>query len=195
MIRRAGRRRGRRLRGIVLGAGVAVLCLGTALPGRAPAQDVEEPAPILSEPGAGRTVSPAPAELPEVIFPFPGIQLLLGSHQFSVHSDELDQTLGPGGIFSTACPSLFDSRSSYGKTLLATLVHVFERHVVLAYGDSVYFYGGLERLNPGEEASFRNVLESSGDVEIRVLQQSEIDELIKDATVITINNVGDLIYE
>ncbi len=103
--------------------------------------------------------------------------------------------LTPSGIFSTACPSLFDSRSSYGKTLLATLVHVFERHVVLAHGDSAYFYGGLGSLNSGEEESFRNVLESSGDVEIRVLQQSEIDELIKDATVITINKVGDLIYE
>ncbi len=101
MIRRAGRRRDRRFRGILLGAGVATLCLATALPGQAPAQDVEEPAPILAEPRAGRTVSPAPAGLPEVIFPFPGIQLLLGFHQFSVHSDELDQTLGPGGIFST----------------------------------------------------------------------------------------------
>ena len=102
--------------------------------------------------------------------------------------------LAPGGIFSTACPSLFDSESSYGKRLLATLVHVFERHVVLAHGDSVYFYGGLERLNPGEEESFRNALEGSGDVEVRVLQQSEIDELVKDATVITINRIGDLIY-
>lgn len=101
MIRHAAQRSGRRFRGIVLGAGVAMLCLATSLPGRAPAQDAEEPAPILAEPRAGLTVSPAPTELPEVIFPFPGIQLLLGFHQFSVHSDELDQTLGPGGIFST----------------------------------------------------------------------------------------------
>ncbi len=102
--------------------------------------------------------------------------------------------LTPDGIFSMACPSLFDSRSSYGKRLLATLIHVFEHHVVLSHGDFVYFYGGLERLNPGEEESLRSAFANSGDVEIRVLQQSEIDKLVKDTAVITMDKVGDLIY-
>lgn len=110
--------------------------------------------------------------------------------------------LAPTGIFSTACPSPFDSKSQYGKRLLATLTHVFDHYFVLAYGDSAYFYGGRADLSPGDEASVRSAVQSfvetsdgsPGDVEIRVVPRHEIDELLRNVPVITTNNVGDLIY-
>lgn len=114
------------------------------------------------------------------------------------HTEEFFSTargrLTPDGIFSMICPAPFDSKSRYGRRLLATLVHVFEHHVVLSRGDSVYFYGGLERLEPGEEESLRSAVDGAGEIELRVLDRSEIDALVRDAAVITVSNVGDLIY-
>lgn len=102
--------------------------------------------------------------------------------------------LNPRGVFSISSLTPFEE-SEYGRRMLATLASVFERYFALVSDGSVYFYGGgpaMEEPAPGAALLALDPAYADG---VRVLSRAEIDAAVRGARVITIGNVGDLIYE
>lgn len=104
------------------------------------------------------------------------------------------QRLTPSGLFSISSLTPLNSKSSYGKKVIKTLTHVFENYFVLDAGSAVYFYGGGREREPFAREQLERMLPPSRRREVRILLQKDVDSLVKDAEVITINNVGDLIF-
>ncbi|MBI2514105.1 MAG: hypothetical protein HYV96_19200 [Opitutae bacterium] len=103
--------------------------------------------------------------------------------------------LEPGGIFSISSLTPLAGRSSYGRRMLATLGKVFEHYVVLVHRDSAYFYGGGPGMRePGAE-EIQRLLAAAGRDGVRVYTRAEIEAMVAGEKIITMANVGDLIYE
>ncbi len=105
------------------------------------------------------------------------------------------ERLEPDGVFSISSLTPLHSSSRYGKRMLATLTHVFDRYFVILRKTSVYFYGGLEGMPSWEKSFLVDAVEHADRKEVRVFIGGEVDQLVVGADIITINNVGDLIYE
>ena len=103
--------------------------------------------------------------------------------------------LEPHGIFSISSLTPMREGSHYAKRMLATLASVFDHHWVLLQDGAAYFYGGgpglaepppeelLERVDPARRSN------------VTVLTRAQIAELTRGEKIITIANVGDLIYD
>src|SRR5262249_46903306 len=52
--------------------------------------------------------------------------------------------LQAGGLFSISSLTPFSRDSHYGKRMIATLTHVFDRYFILVHRGSVYFYGAAD---------------------------------------------------
>ncbi|HGG58312.1 MAG TPA: hypothetical protein ENK26_00145 [Gammaproteobacteria bacterium] len=103
--------------------------------------------------------------------------------------------LADQGIFSMASLSPIDSDSHYGKRLIATLTQSFDQYFVLVKGSSVYFYGGKASLNIPDKRRLRAAIHHKARDRIDIYVNQEVDELVKGARIITIANVGDLIFD
>ena len=102
--------------------------------------------------------------------------------------------LTPRGIFSISSLTPFEE-SEYGRRMLATLASVFERYFALVSDGSVYFYGGGPDMAEPAAGAALLALDPAYADGVRVLSRAEIDTAVRGARVITIGNVGDLIYE
>jgi spermidine synthase len=102
--------------------------------------------------------------------------------------------LAPGGIFSISSLTPFEE-SEYGRRMVATLTSVFDRYFVLVDGDSVYFYGGGSELREPDTAALQAAVDPTYVQGVRALSRAETDAAVRGARIITIGNVGDLIYE
>ena len=105
------------------------------------------------------------------------------------------ERLTDDGIFSIASLSPISSRSNYGKRLIATLIDVFDNYFVLVKGSSVYFYGGKSSLIIPDEQTLRSAIHHSSKDKIGIHVGSAVDKLVKGSKIITINNIGDLIFD
>lgn len=103
--------------------------------------------------------------------------------------------LSSGGMFSIASLTPLSETSRYGKRMIATLADVFDRYFLLEIGSSVYFYGGGEGMPVLDRETLRNAIDHSSRDRIKIYLQGEVDDLVAGAKIITVNNVGDLIYE
>ena len=99
------------------------------------------------------------------------------------------------GIFSIASLSPISKRSQYGKRLIYTLTQVFDNYFVLVKGSSVYFYGGKSTLNIPDKETLKAAIHHKAKDKVTVYVGSEVDELVEGARAITINNIGDLIFD
>jgi spermidine synthase len=102
--------------------------------------------------------------------------------------------LEPGGVFSISSLTPLEG-SEYGRRMLRTLTSVFDRYFALSTGDDVFFYGGGPGLVEPDAGALLRALDPAHARGVRVLTRAEIDEAVRGARVITIGNVGDLIYE
>jgi len=105
------------------------------------------------------------------------------------------ERVGPGGLFSIASLNSLDPKQRYGKKMLATLASVFDRYFVILYRGSAYFYGGDHRFAPPDKATLFNAIDHGGKQAARVLTQADVEAIVKGVGVITVNNVGELIYD
>ena len=103
--------------------------------------------------------------------------------------------LAPGGIFSISSLTPFSKTSHYGKRMVATLTHVFDRYFILVHHGSVYFYGGGPGMQIPDREALRSAVEPSRSSEVTVYLKEEIDELVRGEDVITTSNVGELIFD
>jgi spermidine synthase len=101
----------------------------------------------------------------------------------------------PGGLFSIASLNALNPKQSYGKKMLATLASVFDRYFVILYRGSAYFYGGDSHFAPPDQAALFNAIDHSGKQAARVLTQADVEAIVKGVGVITVSNVGELIYD
>ncbi len=102
--------------------------------------------------------------------------------------------LTPGGIFSISALNS-GGDSGYGRKMLATLAHVFDHYFVLEYRGSYYFCGGGPAMIEPDERALRKAIDHDGKRRVRVLSRSAVNALARGTTIITTNNVGDLIYD
>jgi len=103
--------------------------------------------------------------------------------------------VSPGGLFSIASLNSLKPKQRYGKKMLATLASVFDRYFVITYRGSAYFYGGDAHFMPPDKTALLHAIDHSGKQGAQVLTQAEVDAFVKGAGVITVNNVGELIYD
>ena len=102
--------------------------------------------------------------------------------------------LTPRGVFSISSLTPLEE-SQYGRRMLVTLASVFERYFALVSDGSVYFYGGGPDMEEPAAGAALQALDPAYADGVRVLSRAEIDTAVRGARVITIGNVGDLIYE
>ncbi len=105
------------------------------------------------------------------------------------------QRLSDGGIFSIASLSPISSDAHYGKRLIATLTRVFDHYFILVKGSSVYFYGGGAGLKIPDKHKLRAAIHHRARDRIKIYVDGEVDALVKGEKIITIANVGDLIFD
>ncbi len=103
--------------------------------------------------------------------------------------------LEPQGIFSISSLSPIKSGSHYSKRMLATLSSVFERHWVLLHQGNSYFYGGGPELVELPPMELLGRVEEHLRRDVSVLTRARVAELTRAEKIITIANVGDLIYD
>jgi spermidine synthase len=103
--------------------------------------------------------------------------------------------LTPGGVFSISSLTPVSGGSRYGKRMLATLKSVFDHYYALEHRGSVYFYGGNKDLAEPDRATLLNLVDPAWRKNVTVLTRADIDALVAGEPIITISNVGDLIYE
>jgi spermidine synthase len=103
--------------------------------------------------------------------------------------------LAPQGVFSMASRTPLDSGSLYGRRLIATLTHVFDRYFILEHGRSVYFYGGGKDMPRWTREHLIQSIEHEGRSYCRLRSGLDLDALVRGDDVITINDVAGLIYE
>ena len=103
--------------------------------------------------------------------------------------------LEPQGIFSISSLTPMREGSRYAKRMLATLASVFEHHWVLLHKGSAYFHGGGPGLTEPAPAELLERVDPAWRDEVTVLTRAQIAELTRGEKIITIANVGDLIYD
>ncbi len=108
---------------------------------------------------------------------------------------QVKRCLKPEGVFSISSLTPFDSRSRYGKRMVATLTSVFDYYFVLAYAGDIYFYGGNEAMPRFTRTQLYQAVDHPGRDKVKVYRKEEVDAIVGGARIITMNNVGDLIYE
>ena len=99
------------------------------------------------------------------------------------------------GIFSIASLTPLSSKSEYGQRMIATLASVFEHFIVLEYNGSAYFYGSNKNIENISENMLMSFVKHSQKDKINFLFKCEIDKIVKNSKIITLNNLGDLIFE
>ena len=103
--------------------------------------------------------------------------------------------LKPGGIFSIACLSRPDGGGDYAPRLLATLASVFERHFVLRRGGSLHFYGGGPEFSEPSQSEALSLLPAERSAGVSFSSRAELARLYSGAEVVTVSNVGALVYD
>lgn len=103
--------------------------------------------------------------------------------------------LEPGGIFSISSLTPMEDGSRYAKRMLATLASVFERHWVLLHRGDAYFCGGGPALAEPPPAELLERVDPTRRSRVTVLTRPELAALTRGEKIITIGNVGDLIYD
>lgn len=103
--------------------------------------------------------------------------------------------LEPGGIFSISSLTPLREGSHYSKRMLATLSSVFEHHWVLIHDGAAYFYGGGTGLAEPPPAELLERVYPARREGVRLLTRAGIADLTRGEKIITIANVGDLIYD
>ncbi len=104
------------------------------------------------------------------------------------------ERLTPRGIFSISALSS-GANANYGLKMLATLSHVFDHYFALEYRGSYYFFGGGTEMAEPSIQALRDAIEHRGKDRVRVHNRKNIKALTRGITIITTNNVGDLIYD
>ena len=79
--------------------------------------------------------------------------------------------------------------------MLATLSYVFDHYFALEYRGSYYFFGGGKDMIEPSIQTLRGAIDHSGKERVRIHSRKKIDALTRGITIITTNNVGDLIYD
>lgn len=103
------------------------------------------------------------------------------------------ENLLDGGIFSIS--SLRSKKSNYTKRVLATLIDVFDTYFVLEKKNKIFFYGICsDNLLLSKEKLYEQ-LNFSKRNDVTILLKSDIEEFVKNNEVITVNNLGDLIFD
>ncbi|MCF8242633.1 MAG: hypothetical protein K9J16_14740 [Melioribacteraceae bacterium] len=103
--------------------------------------------------------------------------------------------LTANGLFSISSLTPLKSKSKYGLRMLATLCSVFDNYFALLVNNDVYFYGGLNSLKFPGAPNLTRLIDHPKKNEIVVLSKRELDQLVEGVDVITINNLGNLIFE
>ncbi len=103
--------------------------------------------------------------------------------------------LNENGIFSISSLTPLSSRSEYGKRMIATLASVFDHFVILQYRGSAYFYGGNKKFDSISKKELMEKVNHKGKKRIKFLLKDEIDKIVEGTKVITLDNLGDLIFE
>lgn len=103
--------------------------------------------------------------------------------------------LAPGGVFSISSLTPTTGDTQYGRRMLATLTSVFDRYYALERKGSLYFYGGGPDLVEPDPAHLQAIVAPDFRQDTRALNRAELQTRAEGARVITISNVGDLIYD
>ena len=102
--------------------------------------------------------------------------------------------LRPGGIFSLPSLTPMDAERQYGRRMLATLHAVFDRVYVLNWGNESYYYA-TDRTRTFSEDELYAAIDHPDKEEIEIVMPKEARDIVEGATVITVNNMADLILE
>ncbi len=105
------------------------------------------------------------------------------------------QRLKPQGLFSIASLTPLSGRSDYGKHMLATLTHVFDNYFVLIKGSSVYFFGGGPDYRVPDKITLRAAIDHPSAHKVKIYTNQQIDRLVEGYDIITIDNIGELIFD
>ncbi|MCF6268767.1 MAG: hypothetical protein L3J41_03560 [Melioribacteraceae bacterium] len=103
--------------------------------------------------------------------------------------------LNDNGIFSISSLTPLSSRSEYGKRMIATLASVFDHYIILQYRGSAYFYGGNKKFDNISKKVLMEKVNHKGKKKIKFLLKYEIDKIVDGVKIITLDNLGDLIFE
>ncbi len=103
--------------------------------------------------------------------------------------------LTENGIFSISSLTPLSSKSEYGKRMIATLASVFDHYIILQYKSSAYFYGGNKIFDTISKKKLREMLIHKNKDKIKFLSKPEIKGIIHGVKIITLDNLGDLIFE
>ncbi|MFQ5560528.1 MAG: hypothetical protein ACE5FU_08095 [Nitrospinota bacterium] len=97
------------------------------------------------------------------------------------------------GIFSISSLSPF--KSQYSKRMMATLTTVFDDYFILKLGRSIYFYGGRGS-HPSKftEDFLKKAVRHRKKNRVQVYLKEAVDKMVEGAEIISVNNVGDLIF-
>lgn len=99
------------------------------------------------------------------------------------------------GLFSMPSLTPVHSKSRYGKKIIATMASVFDNYFVMDNGDNAYFYGGKSTMDYPSKKELRKLIDHKDKDKIKIYTKKEVDELVKNTEIITINNMADLIYD
>lgn len=105
------------------------------------------------------------------------------------------ERLEPRGIFSISSLTPMREGSHYAKRMFATLSSVFERHWVILHDGAAYFYGGGPELVEPPPVELLERVDPAWRDRVRVLTRAGVEESTRGEKIITIANVGDLIYD
>ncbi len=103
--------------------------------------------------------------------------------------------LSARGLFSISSLGAHDPRREYRRRMLATLTSVFENGFALERRGSLYFYGGGPRLEEPSADGLLQRLPAEYRKEVTVYSGRQLRDEAHGARIITLSNVGDLIYE
>ncbi|MBI3887273.1 MAG: hypothetical protein HY302_16330 [Opitutae bacterium] len=103
--------------------------------------------------------------------------------------------LSPGGIFSISSLTPLAGDLHYSRRLLATLGRVFPHYFVLVRHDSCYFYGGGAGLREPTGAELLAAVAPGRRHGVKFYSRAQIEALVAGEKIVTISNVGDLIYD
>lgn len=99
------------------------------------------------------------------------------------------------GIFSISSLTPLKSNSNYGKRMIATLLNVFGNCFAIQYKNDVFFYGCSNTFKlPDLEVLCRLIVHPSSK-NCEILTKENLEDRVRGSEIITIGNVGDLIFE
>lgn len=99
------------------------------------------------------------------------------------------------GIFSISSLTPLNSNSNYGKRMIATLLNVFRNCFAIQYKNSVFFYGCSDNFKLPDSKVLRRLIVHPSNKNCEMLTQKNLETQVYGAEIITIGNVGDLIFE